>query len=689
MLSYEELLADAEANAAEGFCPEQDGQQAAEQASAAQPTLEEIRCATRSLLDSRNLYELSIKDFKAELYAQLGCDPADRREEIHAIIQETVAELLNASHCRNKASAAHTESHELGEEDRRTSKQVYLVTFARPLVVAADNGTLLQKPEAYSREQIAQALVRSFMEAQGQKANAITFVVISVFLERHEDGEVHYHAAVKASGNFRFLGVKAKLLELFGLASHWSTKQLGYAAAVAYCYIPSPSKALQELDPAPFLWAADGAHPPLWEASRAPVNAGAMMALKEQGRRKAAEAGKAEPRFLEADVWPVVVQQNIVPSAHAREDLVAFAKRSGGAAMLKFCYTHWDKLPELIQRAWLMENVEAHVELSRCSRLDILQAACDSPCACHGRWKPAAAQLLLNNGIPAQEWATAMLHSLRRGREKGSLITHAGREGDEGKSFLLAPLRTVYGGENVFESPPRSGFPLLGLERARIVVLDDWRFKEDVIPYNLQLLWFEGKPFIISRPQNQHSGHLRYEGDAPVFITTLESDLVALKEGLQAGDIQMMLKRLKIFGFTRKLVNPDRTIPACGRCFAEFLWQHQKPDETLNMLPVRDVVPIDAPNLGGSSSSSSNQPSKRLPLDPTGSTPEAKRRLHCSWTLEEVIQFLHTIGLGHVEAAFRTNAVDGQFLSELSAEELQSELGLTVLQVKKLLTRLP
>ena len=100
---------------------------------------------------------------------------------------------------------------------------------------------------------------------------------------------------------------------------------------------------------------------------------------------------------------------------------------------------------------------------------------------------------------------------------------------------------------------------------------------------------------------------------------------------------------------------------------------------------------ISSTTSGGSSSrsSSSNQPSKRLPLDPTGSTPEAKRRLHCSWTLEEVIQFLHTICLGHVEAAFRTNAVDGQFLSELSAEELQSELGLTVLQVKKLLTRLP
>ena len=45
----------------------------------------------------------------------------------------------------------------------------------------------------------------------------------------------------------------------------------------------------------------------------------------------------------------------------------------------------------------------------------------------------------------------------------------------------------------------KSAFPRLGLEKAW---LDDWRFNEDIVPWALQLLWFEGACFIIGRPQN-------------------------------------------------------------------------------------------------------------------------------------------------------------------------------------------
>ena len=65
----------------------------------------------------------------------------------------------------------------------------------------------------------------------------------------------------------------------------------------------------------------------------------------------------------------------------------------------------------------------------------------------------------------------------------------------------------------------------MGLERCRVVLLDDWRFNEDILSYNVQLLWFEGKPVVIAMPQNQRSGHIRYKADDPVFITTLQSDL--------------------------------------------------------------------------------------------------------------------------------------------------------------------
>ena len=101
-------------------------------------------------------------------------------------------------------------------------------------------------------------------------------------------------------------------------------------------------------------------------------------------------------------------------------------------------------------------------------------------------------------------------------------------------------------------------------------MLDDWRFNEASISYNLQLLWFEGKPVVIARPQNQFSGHLRYFKDDPIFISTLEEDVSRLKDGLQEGDVKMMRKRLHIFRFHHKLEEKVEIRP-CGRCFAMFL----------------------------------------------------------------------------------------------------------------------
>ena len=58
-------------------------------------------------------------------------------------------------------------------------------------------------------------------------------------------------------------------------------------------------------------------------------------------------------------------------------------------------------------------------------------------------------------------------------------------------------------------------------------------------------------------------------------------------------------------------------------------------------------------------------------------------------TVDQVSGFLAEINLGHCEANFRTNGVDGLFLAELSQAELVAELGLTSLQARKLLSRLP
>ena len=128
--------------------------------------------------------------------------------------------------------------------------------------------------------------------------------------------------------------------------------------------------------------------------------------------------------------------------------------------------------------------------------MDLLVAASNKPCVCSEKWIPAATSLLENNAAfnevkvnPVTDWRNAMLDAMQKGRKRGYIVTHTGVKGTEGKSFLMKHLYAVFGFEHLFISPTKTNFPLVGLEKARAPLLDDWRFNEDILSYNLQLLW--------------------------------------------------------------------------------------------------------------------------------------------------------------------------------------------------------
>lgn len=195
-------------------------------------------------------------------------------------------------------------------------------------------------------------------------------------------------------------------------------------------------------------------------------------------------------------------------------------------------------------------------------------------------------------------------------------------------------------------------------------VLDDWRFGDDILSHNVQLLWFEGKPVVIARPQNQYTGHLRYCGDEPVFISTLEADLYRVRNGQLQGDIEMMLKRLKLFRFHAPLENPDTSIKACPQCFSRFLLGQRRESPAATPRPPH---------------------SKRPAPGPSGSTPDGKRSGLV--TVAAVGAWLETIGLNHLADDFQANGIDGAFLFELSEGEMVQDLGLTKLQARKVFSR--
>ena len=476
---------------------------------------------------------------------------------------------------------------------------------------------------------------------------------------------------------------------------------------VAYGYLPSPRKPLNELDPKPAVWPPDK-HPPLEEASQQPQTAKATAERRESVRRHRAAEAKPE-KFDDIDVWPVVIRENISDSPNAPEILMAYAKRCGGPIMVKWLFKNWNKLPELISRSWKIEKVEEYVDHSGRSRLELLQDAWSKPCVCEGKWLQMAEELFQNNRLDQEEWCAAMLCALVEGRSKGNLVCHAGKKGNEGKSFLFTGLEAVFGEDNVFTSPPKGSFPLLGLERCRVVLLDDWRFNDDIIGYNLQLLWFEGKPIVIARPQNQFAGHLKYSKDDPVFITTLMSDITKVKgKKIEGGDVSMMVKRLKIFPFTYVLEAPSKC-KACGHCFSKLLLRSNAGGRLLIGQDPTAYGPTGSqePNAAqagtgpaaaaaAAASADAHLPTVSSPVSGkrlawqglTGETPERKRQ-PASWTVDDVVKYLESLSLDHVASKFRHNGVDGAFLLELAEEDLVLELGLTQLQARKVKSRLP
>ena len=617
-----------------------------------------LRECVELLVQQADLQTCNVGQLRTRVATECGLAPSGLegiKDQVNEMVRQAVQSRLSSKAgqpCRNPL--------ELTAEPNN-ARRAYLVTFSHTDKDRSEDGHRLVPPGTYSRSEIKDFMLGAVASTQSSRMEPLKLVYLSVFQERHASGDIHYHVAVLVEKCFRFNTLKRHFLAAHGLATHWSGKSDGYAGCVAYCYMPSPRKAVEELDPSPELWPST--HPPLLEASRHAITAAKLWEKRESAVRERAAAGKAEGRIREVDLWPIVIKENIGADEVGPERLMAYAKRCGGSALVDYCFANWDKLPSIIAKSWKVEKVENHIETATKTRLDLLHGALSARCTCGGEWPTFAQTVLSQNGHSPAEWCKAVEHVLLHGRSKGNFVCHAGFEGNEGKSFLFRPLPLVFGDEGVFLTPPKSAFPLLGLEKARLVWLDDWRFNEDIISWALQLLWFEGASFIIARPQNLYAGHLKYSKNDPVFLTTLQADLHALKGKLKQGDVDMMVKRLKIYEFKQKVSIPPHVAKGCAACFAHFVLREGQ--------AVQGQCERSKPEATSS-----------------GDTPEPKRMLCLFWTVDDVCKYVSDLELGHVAPAFKENAIDGRMLASLSEADMVAELGLKPLQARKVKDRL-
>ncbi len=487
---------------------------------------------------------------------------------------------------------------QLGDEAPPDAKrQVYLVTFPHPRQTHSSTGEVLVAPSSMAKEELLQKLLHAFenpMYANHWQAHGSILVdKTGVWFEHHQadaNGQrfQHGHSPVLGVNTFRYLPVKRALLQRHGLASHWSVTHTGYWSTVRYLAMASPTKPLESLDHHPVLWARCGQHPPVQDCCYEPVTARALNAKRQKLVQAAAQAGEAEPKINDLDVWALVVRagvRNTADDRRAHLQLASFAKQHCGEAMVHYLFRRRHQLPGLIDDIWQWENVEQLAHEAQLTRLQSLQAAAQGPCVCGKAWLNFVVSSFLQNGINIAELCHDVLDALTRGRsETTPVIVLAGRLGGEGKSVFLKALRSIFAGDGfVFGITKDSGnFPFLDLPLAKVAFLDEYRFDPDVVSWATQCLWFDGSAVPLGRPQNVPgvTGNIQYKGSAPVFITTKLADLQWLESYAQVdpatgvpwnADASMICRRLKVHRFPHRVQKPSSNFPFCRHCFANLL----------------------------------------------------------------------------------------------------------------------
>ena len=280
-------------------------------------------------------------------------------------------------------------------------------------------------------------------------------------------------------------------------------------------------------------------------------------------------------------LWPIVVESGIRNTAEDRQAHLRFmhyVKDRCSAATCAFVFKNRARLSTLIDDIWRWESIDVAVAIASQTLPQALSAATTRPCSCNGSWPRFASYALGSNRIDVPALCKSIIHSLSEGRSPASpIVTLAGVTGGEGKSFFLKGLAAVVGSEHVFWTPTHPNFPLHGLEEAKIVILDEFRFMTSVVPIATQCLWFDGSAVPIAKPQTGQAAnsHITYSGRAPIFITTSQEEVDSLAE-VSEGDASMVLRRLKMFHFSERVVKPSATIPSCARCFACFVMSHAR-----------------------------------------------------------------------------------------------------------------
>lgn len=413
-----------------------------------------------------------------------------------------------------------------------STRSVYLMTYS-----TAD---LEKVPD---RQTFIDIIIDSF-----NKNGDARIIQYACAMEQHENGAPHYHAVIKLNKQKRWRNVRSYLHSHYGVYVNFTNQFSNYYDG--YQYIIK--------DDHDILHSAN--HPPLTN----PYRTGNASQVRRQGQT---ERTRSRKRSFDAVDLSDLIEQYHIRDKTELLNVVKKQKVEGKRDVALYVLNNIDKSVKLISTVWEMNNAAQAIQRRSTERMQLLNQAFQGECAsdCEGRWLVMAKETLLNNDIPLRKYVGALSEAIEIGRGKDRNILLVGG-GNCGKTFMLQPLRKIF---NTFSNPATGSFAWLGVEKAEMIFLNDFRWDRTIISWKDFLLLLEGDELHFPAPKTNYAEDILFNRDTPIFAT---ADKCFEKGGNCGIENYMMTLRWKKFDFVYEIPRHKiLKVQPCGRCFAELL----------------------------------------------------------------------------------------------------------------------
>ena len=142
------------------------------------------------------------------------------------------------------------------------------------------------------------------------------------------------------------------------------------------------------------------------------------------------------------------------------------------------------------------------------------------------------------------------------------------------KSWIMKPLKLIFGA-CLFSNPLMDKFGWLTIEEKQVIVLNDFRYSSELVPWGTFLLFLEGETVTFPTPKNHTAENIivTSENDMPIFANARGRIEYKRNSEHYENETEMMNSRWNIIEFKHQFPkSKQKDVPPCARCFCDLIF---------------------------------------------------------------------------------------------------------------------